>query len=92
MLRVTINEYLEEIQAEEERLLAESLNYTPRHIPDKAELARGTNSSIGNYYKWSGNRTKKISRETTFDTIMYLKSLGFDTQLTDILRCYYDKI
>ncbi len=64
---------------------------TGSHIPDVKEMAWATGITPGNYYKYAGNRTTNINRAITANTIEYLRSLGFDTQLTDILKCVPDE-
>ncbi len=86
MLRVTIYEYLKRIEVEEKQIRTQR-----RHIPDIKDMATAANISTSNYYKWAGNRTKNIGRLITFKAIIYLRSLGFDTQLTDILKCVPDE-
>lgn len=88
MLKVTIYEYLEKIKVEEERRLSENPEQAAqRHQPSTEELATVSGTSASNYYKWAGNRTTNISRSIPCKIVSYLRSLGFDTQLTDILRC-----
>lgn len=92
MLKVTIHEYLKQIKENQAKLAAEGLNSDQCHIPDAKELASAAGTTTANYYKFAGNRTANISREIAYGVIVYLRSLGFDTSLTDILRLDDDEI
>ena len=87
MLRVTIHEHLEQIKENQAKLADEGLDSAQCHVPNIKEMAKAVGTTPTNYYKWAGNRTANISRSITYGSIIYLQSLGFDTKLTDILRC-----
>lgn len=79
MIRIAIKEYLERLRA------IELVNGTNRDVPSVRKLSQVVNVHYVTLNKMVNNHGKSIRIELLSDIIRHLRSLGFDTSISDIL-------
>lgn len=79
MIRIAIKEYLERLRA------LELVNGTNRDVPSVRQLSKVVNVHYVTLNKMVNNHGKSIRIELLSDIIEHLRSIGFETDISDIL-------
>ena len=80
MIRIAIKEYLERLRA------IELVNGTNRDVPSVRKLSQAVNVHYVTLNKMVNNHGKSIRIELLSDIIEHLRSIGFETDISDILK------
>lgn len=81
MIISTLKQYLAEIEAYERQKPQEA----QRKVPNLTDISKATDIHYTTISRIANNRAKRLDYKTAVRIISYVRSLGFDMQLNDLI-------